>query len=229
MLRWALAAWLPLAGAGCRSEPVAPPPREPDFQDELAQSGEWIVVAPYGRVWHPHRRIVGQGFAPYLTGGEWKYGEDGWTFETKWPWAKIAYHHGRWFFADDLDWLWVPDTVWGPAWVDWRFGGGFVAWSPLAPVAKTARARPAPWFWVKTRFFTQGGLERNLLSREEAAKAEEVAPPLAATAESYKAGPPADAVRAEGGGDVSAGPPDAGPPPAATKKHGNKKKKKSRP
>jgi hypothetical protein len=28
----------------------------------------------------------------------------------------------------------VPDTRFGPSWVDWRAGGGFASWSPLPPV-----------------------------------------------------------------------------------------------
>jgi hypothetical protein len=30
-------------------------------------------------------------------------------------------------------WVWVPDTVWGPAWVGWREGGNYIGWAPLPP------------------------------------------------------------------------------------------------
>jgi hypothetical protein len=30
-------------------------------------------------------------------------------------------------------WLWTPGTVWGPAWVSWQYGGGYVGWAPLPP------------------------------------------------------------------------------------------------
>jgi hypothetical protein len=30
-------------------------------------------------------------------------------------------------------WCWIPGTLWGPAWVSWRWGGGYVGWSPLPP------------------------------------------------------------------------------------------------
>ena len=30
---------------------------------------------------------------------------------------------------------WVPGYEWGPAWVSWRFGGGYVGWAPLPPRA----------------------------------------------------------------------------------------------
>ena len=27
----------------------------------------------------------------------------------------------------------MPGTVWGPAWVSWQYGGGYVGWAPLPP------------------------------------------------------------------------------------------------
>jgi hypothetical protein len=30
-------------------------------------------------------------------------------------------------------WGWVPGTMWGPAWVSWRSGGGYAGWAPLPP------------------------------------------------------------------------------------------------
>ena len=33
--------------------------------------------------------------------------------------------------------MWVPGTVWGPAWVDWYWGDGYVGWAPLSPFAVT--------------------------------------------------------------------------------------------
>ena len=32
-----------------------------------------------------------------------------------------------------VGWLWVPGTDWGPAWVSWQHGDGYVGWAPLPP------------------------------------------------------------------------------------------------
>jgi hypothetical protein len=33
-------------------------------------------------------------------------------------------------------WVWLPDRVWGPAWVTWRQGGDACGWAPLPPHAE---------------------------------------------------------------------------------------------
>ncbi|HEU5396486.1 MAG TPA: DUF6600 domain-containing protein, partial [Verrucomicrobiae bacterium] len=38
-------------------------------------------------------------------------------------------HHNRW------GWCWAPDTVWGPAWVSWRYNNSYCGWAPLPPTA----------------------------------------------------------------------------------------------
>ena len=42
--------------------------RQIDFKAELSRFGEWIVLRPYGRVWHPNESVVGKGsvFAIHL-------------------------------------------------------------------------------------------------------------------------------------------------------------------
>src|SRR5690606_41074587 len=30
-------------------------------------------------------------------------------------------------------WAWIPGYEWGPAWVDWRSGGGYYGWAPMSP------------------------------------------------------------------------------------------------
>ena len=47
-------------------------------------------------------------------------------------------------------WYWMPGRSWGPGWVSWAVGGGYVGWCPLGrhdrpvgPGATTAAARPA--------------------------------------------------------------------------------------
>jgi translation initiation factor IF-2 len=40
-----------------------------------------------------------------------------------------------------MGWYWTPSSIWGPAWVSWAVGGGYVGWCPLG-----VHNRPvAPW------------------------------------------------------------------------------------
>jgi len=100
------------------------------FYDELAPYGEWITLAPYGWVWCPYD--VAAGWRPYMD-GDWLYSDYGWTFFSPVDWGWAVYHYGRWGYSDVCGWFWVPGTVWGPAWVAWRYGGGFMGWAPLPP------------------------------------------------------------------------------------------------
>jgi hypothetical protein len=56
-----------------------------------------------------------------------------WVSDYDWGWA--AFHYGRWIQLDGYIWAWVPDVVWGPAWVAWRYTDDYVGWAPLAPGA----------------------------------------------------------------------------------------------
>jgi hypothetical protein len=125
------------------------------FDNTLAPYGDWVAVGRFGRAWRPYRSVVGIDFRPYLSGGHWVYTDYGWTFESDYEWGWAPFHYGRWFLDDYYGWVWVPDTVWGPAWVDWRFGGGYVGWVPLAPVGFSIGYgfyRPA-WCFVPARHF----------------------------------------------------------------------------
>jgi len=44
-----------------------------------------------------------------------------------------VFTYGRWALSPVFGWVWVPGDVWGPAWVDWFSGDGFVGWAPLSP------------------------------------------------------------------------------------------------
>ncbi len=100
------------------------------FYDALAPFGEWVTVNPYGWVWCPYDE--GPGWRPYMD-GDWMYSESGWVFDSPVEWGWACYHYGRWGFNDMYGWFWVPGTVWGPAWVTWRYGGGYIGWAPLPP------------------------------------------------------------------------------------------------
>lgn len=107
-----------------------------DFYEPLSYYGVWVDVAPYGRVWQPAPDVAGTDFRPYASDGYWAVNSDGdWVFVSRyhaqWGWA--TYHYGRWMWHDWYGWVWLPGTRWAPAWVEWRYGGGYVGWAPLGP------------------------------------------------------------------------------------------------
>jgi len=65
----------------------------------------------------------------------WRGGDYVWVGYEPWGWA--PYHYGRWAFAVNIGWLWVPpargDVYWAPGYVGWVRTGDHVAWVPLAP------------------------------------------------------------------------------------------------
>ena len=121
-----------------------------DFHQPLARYGSWVGHPRYGSVFVPSRAHTGHDFRPY-TRGNWQYTEWGWTWSSQLPFGWATDHYGRWFFEPRLGWAWVPGTVWAPAWVSWRSGGGYVGWAPLPPGA-THRGRYAvqsdAWIFV---------------------------------------------------------------------------------
>jgi hypothetical protein len=123
------------------ADPNAAPPSETatvtdsEIDQTLTGQGEWIVTQEYGRVWRPSATVVGVNFTPYDTCGRWVYTDYGWTFQAcdEWAsWGWLAFHYGAWDWYDG-GWCWVPDYYWGPAWVDWRYGNGYVGWRPQRP------------------------------------------------------------------------------------------------
>ena len=101
------------------------------FYDELSPYGTWIQDPQYGYVWRPD---VEQGdFRPYYTNGRWVMTEYGNTWVSDYDWGWGPFHYGRWVYNRYNEWVWIPDTTWGPAWVSWRSGGGYYGWAPLGP------------------------------------------------------------------------------------------------
>ena len=101
------------------------------FYDDLEPDGRWVNHWKYGRVWYP--RDVDDDWRPY-TRGRWIFTEDyGWYWESNERFGWATYHYGRWDLDEDYGWIWIPGDQWGPAWVDWRNGGGHVGWAPLPP------------------------------------------------------------------------------------------------
>ncbi|MBW2736644.1 MAG: hypothetical protein JRH20_30010, partial [Deltaproteobacteria bacterium] len=91
--------------------PGAPPPvraYEPrhardavgnSFYGALSPYGRWHYSNRWGWVWTPHRHVVGAGFRPYVSAGEWAYSDEGWMFVSQHSWGWAPYHYGRWYRA----------------------------------------------------------------------------------------------------------------------------------
>jgi hypothetical protein len=136
------------------------------FRDALAPYGMWVQSADYGAVWVPSPAIVGADFIPYATGGRWEYSTAGWMFASSWDWGWAPFHYGRWYIDPFYGWVWVPDTLWAPAWVDWRFGGGLIGWAPLPPRFHRGPVRDhrARWVFVHDRDFRRDGIGGHLMT-----------------------------------------------------------------
>jgi hypothetical protein len=143
------------------------------FYDELQPYGLWVSYRPHGYVWIPGN--VGYNWRPY-TRGHWAWTDYGWTWVSLERWGWIAFHYGRWGWDRGLGWYWVPDIVWGPAWVAWRWGDAHIGWAPLPPGADFIPGRgfgrrqwdiPGDsWCFVRGRDFMDRRIDRWVLPRE---------------------------------------------------------------
>jgi hypothetical protein len=144
------------------------------FYDELQPYGIWVSYRPYGYVWIPGN--VGYSWRPY-TRGHWAWTDYGWTWVSLERWGWIAFHYGRWGWDRRIGWFWVPDIVWGPAWVAWRWGDAHVGWAPLPPGAEFVPGRgfgpggrwdiPGHyWCFVQGREFMNRSVDRWVLPQE---------------------------------------------------------------
>ncbi|MGO9482431.1 MAG: DUF6600 domain-containing protein, partial [Candidatus Kryptoniota bacterium] len=84
----------------------------------------------YGMCWRPAG--VPAGWQPYVD-GRWIWTDYGWTWVSDYQWGWAPFHYGRWTFDPEYGWIWVPGYVWAPAWVEWRWGGGYMGWAPMPP------------------------------------------------------------------------------------------------
>ncbi len=100
------------------------------FYNELSPYGDWVRHRQYGWVWFPRHTYA--GWRPY-SAGRWVESEYGWMWVSEEPFGWATYHYGRWAWDRRVGWLWVPGTVWAPAWVAWQQGNGYVGWAPLPP------------------------------------------------------------------------------------------------
>ncbi|MBN3582763.1 hypothetical protein JYB64_10245 [Algoriphagus aestuarii] len=117
------------------------------FYDQLMPYGDWVKDANYGYIWLP---AVGADFHPYGSNGHWMMTDYGNTWVSYYDWGWAPFHYGRWYFDDFYQsWAWIPGYDWGPAWVNWRTGGGYYGWAPLGPgVSISVRVNIPSFHWV---------------------------------------------------------------------------------
>ena len=145
------------------------------FYDYLQPYGMWVSYPAYGYVWVPGD--AGYRWRPY-TRGRWAWTDHGWTWISLERWGWIAFHYGRWGWDRRLGWFWVPDVLWGPAWVAWRWGDAHIGWAPLPPgsgfdlgrgfgLRNWDRDIPRDhWNFVRGRYFLDRSLDRYVVPYE---------------------------------------------------------------
>jgi hypothetical protein len=166
------AAALFLAGcAGMIGGPSTDLGEGPWSTSDLAAHGRWIDYPPYGNVWTPYD--VSEDWRPYGNGTR-AQSEYGWTWISNDPWGADPYHYGRWLHDPGLGWVWVPGSVWAPAWVAWRTGGDWIGWAPLPPGSgyrasdgfrgsESRSIPPAAWCFVARRTIDDSNLRAAIL------------------------------------------------------------------
>jgi hypothetical protein len=130
------------------------------FYNELSPYGDWVMDPNHGYVWIP---FVNNGFQPYASNGYWTMTDFGNTWVSNYAWGWAPFHYGRWFWSNYYGWAWVPGYEWGPAWVNWRTGGGYYGWAPLGPgfgINFSFHAPMSHWVFVSQRRFRHRNFHR---------------------------------------------------------------------
>jgi hypothetical protein len=118
--------------------PTAQDANPGSFYNALAPYGSWLQVPDYGVCWQPTAETLNPDWRPYVDQGQWLYTDNGWYWQSGYSWGWAAFHYGRWLKNGRFGWVWVPDKVWGPAWVSWRIALTYSGWAPLPPGAGLA-------------------------------------------------------------------------------------------
>jgi hypothetical protein len=105
------------------------------FYNDLSPYGTWVELDGYGWCWQPRTVVVNRQWSPYCDAGHWVYTDAGWYWQSDYSWGWAPFHYGRWHRHERCGWVWLPDTVWAPAWVTWRVSGDHCGWAPLPPRA----------------------------------------------------------------------------------------------
>src|SRR5437764_8550383 len=129
----------------------------------------WVDDPDLGTVFVPDQ----SGYVPYRN-GYWDYTDVGMVWVSNEPFAWVTSHYGRWWYSDGLQsWAWVPDTTWGPSWVDWRESGDYLGWAPLPPQIVVERGDSVPiaaWHFAPAARIVDHNVSRYFVPRERVAE-----------------------------------------------------------
>jgi hypothetical protein len=96
--------------------------------------GEWLWHDLYGYVWRPYlndQRYPWGTWKPYINGSWTSYrGEMFWVPGEPWGW--VPYHLGIWMWDAKKGWVWLPGSLFAPAWAVWDFYAGMYFWRPYS-------------------------------------------------------------------------------------------------
>jgi hypothetical protein len=100
-------------------------------QNYSNQYGQWLWDEFYGYVWRPYYNDVYPwgNWSPYIY-GRWTYVNSSLFWVPEEPWGWVPYHLGIWQWDKKLGWVWIPGSVFAPAWADWDFFFGLYSWRP---------------------------------------------------------------------------------------------------
>ncbi len=94
--------------------------------------GEWLWDSLYGYVWRPFLNDQSYPWGrwmPYYQ-GRWTSVQGQLFWVPSEPWGWVPYHLGIWMWNKKKGWMWIPGSVFAPAWVDWTFSRGLFCWRP---------------------------------------------------------------------------------------------------
>ncbi len=95
--------------------------------------GEWVWHELYGYVWRPYLndyRYPWGTWQPFINGSWKSYGGELFWVSSE-PWGWIPYHLGIWMWDKNKGWVWMPGSLFAPAWAVWEFYGGMYCWRPF--------------------------------------------------------------------------------------------------
>ncbi len=93
--------------------------------------GEWLWDDLYGYIWRPFvdNGAYPWGWQPYFAGQWASYnGQMFWIPGEPWGW--VPYHLGVWQWSKKLGWVWLPGSMFAPAWATWDFYFFYAGWRP---------------------------------------------------------------------------------------------------
>ena len=149
-------------------------PARADVSFDLAYSnlndhGSWLVSAQYGHVWQP--REYNRGWNPY-SDGHWIYTDMGWAWVSDYEWGALPYHYGTWVVDANAGWVWIPGTVWAPAWVVFRTTPDYIGWAPVPPGFSVGMSidmgGPSSFIYVSSGNFLAPRLRGSIIPMERA-------------------------------------------------------------